>query len=106
MRRLLRSTTLYLAVIMSVFTLAAPLAHAAPAPDEVGQALEIAPPVLNLRGNPGETVRGTISLRDVSPTPLLVTNEINDFTSQGEEGIPKLLLDPGEQSPYSMRTWF
>jgi hypothetical protein len=106
MKSILRSTTLYLAVLLSVVTIAIPGAHAAPAPDEVGQALEIAPPVLNLRGDPGATIRGTISLRDVSPTPLLVTNEINDFTSQGEEGIPKLLLDPGEQSPYSMRTWF
>jgi hypothetical protein len=103
---MIRSITLYLAAIVSVVTLAIPLAQAAPAPDEVGQALEIAPPVLNIRGNPGETVRGTISLRDVSPTPLLVTNEINDFTAQGEEGLPKLLLDEGETSPYSMKAWF
>lgn len=79
---------------------------AATNPAEVGQALEIAPPVINLRGNPGETVRGTISLRDVSPTRLIVSNEINDFTAQGEEGIPKLLLEEGETSPYSMKSWF
>lgn len=80
--------------------------QAATNPPETGQALEIAPPVINLRGNPGESVRGTINLRDVSPTRLIVTNQINDFTSQGEEGIPKLLLAEGESSPYSMRTWF
>lgn len=79
---------------------------AATDPKSVGQALEIAPPVLNLRGNPGQTVKGTISLRDVSPASLIVTNQINDFTSQGEEGIPKLLLEEGETSPYSMKTWF
>jgi hypothetical protein len=79
---------------------------AATKPSESGQALEIAPPVLNVRGNPGETVKGNISLRDVSPTSLVVTSQINDFTAQGEEGMPKLLLDEGESSPYSMKTWF
>lgn len=106
MKSILRFTTLYLAAILSVVTLAIPPTQAATNPAEVGQALEIAPPVLNLRGNPGQTVRGTISLRDVSPTPLVVTNQINDFTAQGEDGIPKLLLEEGEQSPYSMKSWF
>lgn len=69
--------------------------QAATKPAEAGQALEIAPPVLNLRGNPGESVKGTINLRDVSPTNLIVTNQINDFTAQGEEGMPKLLLGEG-----------
>lgn len=80
--------------------------HAATNPAEAGQALEIAPPVLNLRGNPGETVKGTINLRDVSPNKLIVTNQINDFAAQGEEGMPRLLLDEGERSPYSMKDWF
>ena len=80
--------------------------QAATNPAEAGQALEIAPPVINLRGNPGESVKGTINLRDVSPTNLIVTNQINDFTAQGEEGMPKLLLGEGERSPYSMRDWF
>ena len=81
-------------------------AHAATSPSGVGQALEIAPPVLNLRGDAGTSVKGTINLRDVSPNSLIVTNQINDFTAQGEDGIPKLLLDEGESSPYSMRSWF
>lgn len=71
-----------------------------------GQALEIAPPVLNLSGNPGETVKSEISLRDVSPTNLIVTGEINDFTAGGEDGTPKLLLEEGETSPYSMKDWY
>ena len=84
----------------------APAASAATKQPETGQALEIAPPVLNVRGNPGQSVKGTINLRDVSPTSLVVTNQVNDFTAQGEEGIPKLLLEEGESSPYSMKTWF
>lgn len=105
MKRTLHAITLCLVALAIAITSIVP-AFAATNPAEAGQALEIAPPVINLRGNPGATVRGTISLRDVSPTDLVVTNEINDFTAEGEEGMPKLLLDEGESSPYSMREWF
>ena len=71
-----------------------------------GQALEIAPPVLNIKANPGETVKTTISLRDVSTSPLVVRNQINDFVAAGEDGTPKLLLDSSkEESPYSLKDW-
>lgn len=107
MKRSLNATILclLLAVFMAATSLS-PAAYAATKQPETGQALEIAPPVLNVRGNPGQSVKGTINLRDVSPTALVVTNQVNDFTAQGEEGIPKLLLDEGESSPYSMKTWF
>ena len=83
--------------------------NAAQDSQSVGQALEISPPVLSLKADPGETVTGRISLRDISPTQLIVSNEINDFTAGGEDGTPKLLLDEdgksGEPSPYSLRPW-
>ncbi len=69
-----------------------------------GQALEIGPPVINLSADPGTTVKTTISLRDVSPTNLLVTGQINDFIAEGEDGTPKILLN-GESSPYSFKSW-
>lgn len=105
MKQTIRVTTLCLLAVSVALSGLTP-AFAATNPPEVGQALEIAPPVINLRGNPGESVRGTINLRDVSPTSLIVTNQINDFTAQGEEGMPKLLLDEKETSPYSMKAWF
>lgn len=70
-----------------------------------GQALEIAPPVLNLTADPGETIQAKIALRDVSSSSLLVTNEINDFTAIGEDGTPKIILDQAEPSPYSLIKW-
>ncbi|MBP7760168.1 hypothetical protein KA093_00020 [Candidatus Saccharibacteria bacterium] len=76
-----------------------------PTPGNTGQALEIAPPVLDIRGDPGEIVKAQISLRDVSPTSLLVKNEINDFTAAGEDGTPKILVEDGEVSPYSIKNW-
>lgn len=70
------------------------------------QALEIAPPVINLSADPGETVTAEINLRDVSDGQLIVTGEVNDFTAGDENGTPKILLDDDELSPYSMRDWF
>lgn len=71
-----------------------------------GQALEIAPPVLNLRADPGQTVTSTIQLRDVTSSPLIVRNQINDFVANGEDGTPRILLDENaEDSPYSLKDW-
>lgn len=70
-----------------------------------GQALEIAPPVLNLKANPGETVSATINLRDVSSSPLVVTGTVDDFTANGEDGVPKILIDATEPTPYSIKNW-
>ena len=70
-----------------------------------GQALEIAPPLVNLKADPGETIKTEIKIRDIAQTQLLVTGEVNDFTSQGEEGIPKVDVDAEERSPYSIIDW-
>lgn len=73
--------------------------------DQASQALEIAPPVVNVPVDPGKNIEVKLSLRNVSNTPVLVTGEINDFVAQGEDGTPKLLLQEGESSPYSLKNW-
>lgn len=70
-----------------------------------GQALEIAPPLVNLKADPGETVETEIKIRDIAKTELVVSGEVNDFSSQGEEGIPKVDVDAAERSPYSIIDW-
>lgn len=96
----------FIAVTTCILTLtclaAASLAHAA---NETGQALEIAPPVVNLTADPGEVKNVNINLRDISSSTLVVTGAVNDFTASGEDGTPKVLLDEGESSPYSIKPW-
>lgn len=75
------------------------------AADEAGQALEIAPPLLTLKGNPGETITADINIRDISSGPLVVSSEVNDFSAEGESGIPKISLDTNEPNPYSIINW-
>lgn len=74
-------------------------------PPQTSQAIEISPPVVTVTAKPGEVVKTQISLRDVSTVRLVATNEINDFTAAGEDGTPKLLLEEGQKSPYSMKEW-
>jgi hypothetical protein len=81
-------------------------AKTTPPPPNYGQALEIAPPVIYLTVNPGQTVKTQIFLRDISSGELIVTGEANDFTASGEDGTPKLILDKDEgNNPYSMKSW-
>lgn len=70
-----------------------------------GQALEIGPPVLNLTADPGQVINSSINIRDVSKIDLQVTNEINDFTANGEDGTPQIILDKDKTSAYSIKSW-
>lgn len=98
------ATLLAIALVMGI-SVPAHAVTTANQPNNAGQALEIAPPIINLSGNPGETIETKISLRDVSTTSLRVTSELNDFTANGEDGTPKILLNESEKTPYSLVDW-
>lgn len=70
-----------------------------------GQALEIAPPLVLLRADPGETITTQISIRDIASDPLIVSATVNDFGAEGESGIPKIDVDAANDSPYSIIDW-
>jgi len=72
-----------------------------------GQALEIAPPVLILTADPGQTISAKITVRNISGGKLVVTGQINDFVAAGEDGTPKILMDETntEKNPYSIIDW-
>lgn len=96
-------------VLATVVTAVAPIgASAATAPPanspKLGQALEIAPPVITLTANPGQAIKTTIYLRNIASGKLIVTGQANDFVAAGEDGTPKLLLD-NQNSPYSLKDW-
>ncbi len=102
---LLTMSSLSLSAI--IIGLVAPLHSVAalPSTNNSGQALEIGPPVMNLAGDPGQTIKATISLRDISSGNLIVKGQINDFIASGEDGTPKILLDDSTTSPYSFKSW-
>jgi len=71
-----------------------------------GQALEIAPPVVYLSADPGQSVKTQIFIRDISNGNLIVTGQVNDFVAGGTDGTPKILLDDKQgSSAYSLKPW-
>ena len=91
--------------MISPAVLAATPAPAQSNPTNNGQALEIAPPLIYLTVNPGQTVKTQILIRDISSGDLIVTGQVNDFVADGETGAPKVLLNNGTSDPYSLKTW-
>src|SRR3982750_3236155 len=90
------SSAAMLLVWTSHMASAAPAAANTAKPGDAGQALEIAPPVIELKVNPGQTVTTQLSLRGVSKDKLLVTGQVNDFVAAGEDGTPKILMDQSD----------
>jgi len=70
-----------------------------------GQALEIAPPLIYLTVNPGQTVATQILIRDVSGTALTVSGQVNDFVASGDSGSPKVILNNDTNNPYTLKDW-
>lgn len=70
-----------------------------------GEALEIAPPLLYLSANPGQTIEAKIYLRDISSSPLVVSGTTNDFIASGLNGTPKILLHETTPDPYSLKSY-
>ncbi|MBI5357472.1 DUF916 domain-containing protein [Candidatus Saccharibacteria bacterium] len=70
-----------------------------------GQGLEISPPLLDLKADPGQTIKSEIRVRNVTKDTLVVKAQFEDFVASGEDGQPKILLNPDEKSPYSIKDW-
>lgn len=100
-----RLSTISAIAALLVIALVVPSAQVRAVNDTSGQALEIAPPVITLTADPGQTLNTQINLRDISNSPLIVTGTVNDFSAQGEEGNPKIDVDNAEPSPYSIKNW-
>lgn len=106
MKKSLGVVAITLGAVLTVLPLQPAFAAAAPQTNNnVGQALEIAPPVLTISANPGQVIRTQLSLRDISSGNLIVKGQVNDFLAAGEDGTPKILFDATQTSPFSLKTW-
>lgn len=109
MKRYVALIALDLSIAASILSVGmAPIAFAATqssTPTNTGQALEIAPPLITLSANPGQVLKTQIKLRDIAHGKLLVTNQIDDFVANGEDGTPKILTGNDTNNPYSMKQW-
>lgn len=93
-------------VLILLLSISSPVASALTAANQnIGQALEIAPPLITLTANPGQTIKTTIQLRDITSGNLAVTNEIDDFVAAGEDGTPKILTGNDSNNPFQLKQW-
>lgn len=70
-----------------------------------GDALQIAPPLVYLTASPGQTIQTQIYLQNISKTKVVVNSTVNDFTAEGQTGIPKLFLSQSKPGPYSLKNY-
>lgn len=106
MKRYLSQIAVGVSLLFLILATSTPAALAASNGKGLGQALEIAPPLLTLNANPGQVIHTQIELRDIAKVNLIVTNEINDFVANGVDGTPKILMgDESNNDPFSMRNW-
>lgn len=96
-----------LSLLVLAFSICSPAVFAATATkyNTPGQALELAPPLITLTANPGQTLKPQIMLRDITTGDLIVTNEINDFVANGEDGTPKILTGDDSNNPFQLKGW-
>ena len=89
-------------VIFGLIQPAAVLAATPPSITGSGQALQIAPPLIEVSGNPGQSITAKLYLTDISSVNLVVTNQINDFKAKGNTGVPDILFNSSPNDPYSL----
>ena len=99
----IKHINLFLSGIALLLVASLPL-YAASQPITPAQGLEISPPVISLNANPGQSVKTSLKLRNITTSPLLVRSEIDDFTAQGENGLPQVILN-GEATAYSLKAY-
>ena len=104
MSPLKRAVYISLVLVSTLGSLMPAMAAAATAPNLKGggQALEIAPPIIEVNANPGQSITAKLYLRDISTVPLVVTNQINDFVAKGDSGVPEILLNSSASDPYTL----
>lgn len=95
MKRILFTATLAVLFINIVF----PVALRAADPS---QGLTVTPPTFELSANPGDTLKNSIRVDNLTTTPLNITTGLKNFTALGEEGQVGLTE---EESGFSLISW-
>ena len=101
----IRSVLLVLISSLLLSVQAMPLLAGAATAKGSGEALEIAPPLLNLNGNPGQTITAKIYIRDISKGTLVVNGQANDFVAKGDSGTPAIVIGNDPSNPYSLKSF-
>jgi hypothetical protein len=67
--------------------------------------LEISPALVEVNADKGKSYTITITVRNVTNTPLTFDSSIDDFGAKDETGAPSILLESEKDLPTSIKTW-
>lgn len=70
--------------------------------DQTQSGLSVAPATFDLSANPGEIIKNSIKVENLTNVPLEVSVDRRNFTALGEEGEAALTDDT---TPYALATW-
>lgn len=70
-----------------------------------GQALEISPTVSQINVDPGKSTVLNIKVHNISRDTQAVSTQVDDFTPNGETGLPKIDLNSDGSSQFSFKRW-
>lgn len=104
MRKFLLAAILVVLPILNILN----IAHASDNAPGVGQALSISPSILELKADPGQSIKTSIKIRNDITTDLLVKNTSQDFTAQddpNQQGVPKLIPNETEPGPRTIHNY-
>lgn len=93
------------AILAGVFALLLFIPFVSVGAQPAGQGLEISPPLIDLKADPGQTITTQVKVRNVTKDTLVVKAQYEDFVAGDEEGHAKVLLDEKDKSPYSIKDW-
>jgi hypothetical protein len=102
---LTKTSRIFGSVLIALSLVIIPNIAAAAPTAGTGQGLEISPPLVDIKTDPGKVVTTQIKVRNVTQSSLLVKAQFEDFVANDESGTPKILLNSSEKSPYSIKDW-
>lgn len=98
-KRLLRSLT----AIAALFLLISGTYVAAQNSESGGSGIQISPTRTEVSLDKGASKDVTITVKNITPGPIVARAYLHDFESDDETGEPRLIVDPKETSAYSLR---
>lgn len=100
-RKLAVASKFFVALVV-LLVVAALGVQAATPPPQPKSGLAISPPTFELSANPGETLKNSLRVDNITNEPLEVSVSTRNFTALGEEGAVDL---SEEDSPFSLAKW-
>lgn len=95
--------SLLFAGFLCMFGVGAPFVHAQQT--DVKQGIQVSPVVIDLNGEKGKEYTLKVTVTNITAGKMRLKTSVNDFTSDGETGNPKVIFDDNADSTYSLKSW-